>query len=199
MLKIYNKAYDFPRPIAAVNRASLACLNYRPISIMALIVAAVLGLAAAAEAQDLKAMQNLNQVVRSGLVQFRIVTGRVSLNASRVSPVQTPNNLEKQDVLSIQSDANGDIVMSYNWSNSNRQLSIEVSNVSKVRIRYSGKDDDTQIPVEFYQPLQAKTVLKIGPEGKQQIYSAPSLWHLFLAYPAETKQPPCAASRASAS
>ena len=42
--------------------------------------------------------------------------------------------------------------------------------------------------MEFYQPLQAKTVLKVGPEGKQQIYSAADLWHLFLAYPAETKQ-----------
>lgn len=188
MLKIYNKAIDSPRPRAAGNRTALAGSNCRPISILALIMTVVLGWTAAAGAQDLKAMQNLNQVVRSGLLQFRIVTGRVSLNASRVSPIQTPNNFEKQDVLSIQSDYNGDIVMSYNWSNSNRQLSIEVSNVSKVRIRYSGKDDDTQVPVEFYQPLQAKTVLKVGPEGKQQIYSAPNLWHLFLAYPAETKR-----------
>jgi hypothetical protein len=188
MLNIYNDANESPRPRIAGYRTALASPNFRPISIMALAMIAVLLWAAPSGAQDLKAMQNLNQVVRSGMVQFRVVTGRVSLNGSRVGPIQTANNFEKLDSLSIQSDYNGDIVMSYNWSNSNRQLSIEVSNVSKVRIRYSGKGDDTQIPVEFYQPLQAKTVLKIGPEGKQQIYSAPNIWHLFLAYPAETKQ-----------
>jgi hypothetical protein len=152
------------------------------------LVVVITAWAAAAAGQDLKTMQNWNQVIRTGLVQFHVVAGRVSLDCSRVNNYQTANNFDKQqDSLSIQSD-DRDVVLSYNWTNGKQQLSIEVSNVSKVRIRYSGKGDDPQVPVEFYQPLQAKTTLKVGPEGKQKIYSAANLWHLFLAYPAETKQ-----------
>jgi hypothetical protein len=189
MIKVSDQANYCPCSKTAGNRKTSAGLTFKVISIMALIIVAILTWAAAAGAQDLKSMQNLNQVIRTGLLQFRIVSGRVSLDGSHSNPIQTPNNFDKQqDALSIQSDYSGDLVMSYKWSNINRQLSIEVSNVSKVRIRYSGKGDDAQVPVEFYQPLQAKTVLKVGAEGKQQIYSAPNIWYLFLAYPAETKQ-----------
>jgi hypothetical protein len=189
MSKIYNEANDSPCPSTAAIHAVQAVSSCKVLSILALIIAGLFTWAAAAGAQDLKNMHNLNQVIRTGLLQFRIVSGRVSLDGSHSSTIQTPNNFDKQqEALSMQTDSNGDIVLSYNWSNSNRQLSIEVSNVSKVRIRYSGKGDDAQVPVEFYQPLQAKTVLKVGAEGKQQIYSAPNLWYLMLAYPAETKQ-----------
>ena len=161
-------------------------MHYRISNVLTLAVFLVW--AAAAGAQDLKSMQNLNQVVRTGLIKFRVVSGRVSLDGSRVGNIQTANNFNRQqDILSLQSDS-GDTVLSYNWSNGKQQLSIEASNVSKLRIRYSGMGDDPQIPLEFYQLLQAKTVLKVGPEGKQQIYSASSIWHLFLAYPAETRQ-----------
>ncbi len=160
-------------------------MYYRIREVLAVVIAAW---AAAAGAQDLKTMQNLNQVVRTGLLQFRVVSGRVSLDDSRAGNIQTANNFDKQqESLSIQVDG-GDTRLLYNWSNGKRQLSIEVSNVSKVRIRYSDQGDDSQVPVEFYQPLQAKTVLKVGPEGKQQVYSAPDLWHLLLAYPAETRR-----------
>ena len=84
--------------------------------------------------------------------------------------MQSANNFnQQQDQISIQSN-NGDTVLSYSWSNSKKQLSIDVSNVSKVQIRYSGKGDDPQVPVEFSQPMQSKIVLKVGPEGKQQVY-----------------------------
>jgi len=153
-----------------------------------LIPIAFLLSAAAAGAQDLKTMQNLNQSVRTGWLQFRIVSGRVSFDGSRIGNIQSANNIEKQqDQLSVQSDGE-DTILSYKWSNTKQRLSIDVSNVSKVRIQYEGVGDNAQAPVEFFQPLQAKIVLKVGPEGKQQVYSAPSLWHLLLAYPAETKR-----------
>ena len=69
------------------------------------LVVVITAWAAAAAAQDLKTMQNLNQVVRTGLVQFRVIAGRVSLDCSRVNNYQTANNFDKQqDSLSIQSD-----------------------------------------------------------------------------------------------
>lgn len=150
-----------------------------------LIAVAFFAWAAAAGAQDLKNMQYLNQVVRTGLLKFRVISGRISLDGSRTGPIQYANTFEQ---LSVSQSDGGETAFSYHWTNNKKQLSIEVSNVSKIRLRYGGKGDDAQIPVEFYQPLQAKVALKVGPEEKQQIYSAPSLWHLFLAYPAETKQ-----------
>jgi hypothetical protein len=153
-----------------------------------IILLALFAQTSAAGAQELRTMPNLNQAVRNNWLKFRIISGRVMLDGSQVGNMQLANNFnQQQDQISIQSDG-GDTVLSYVWSNSKRQLSIDVSNVSKVRILYSGKGDDPQVPLEFHQPLQGKTVLKIGPEGKQQIYSAPSLWHLFLAYPDETKK-----------
>ncbi|MGD0652840.1 MAG: hypothetical protein ABSA16_00715 [Thermoguttaceae bacterium] len=149
------------------------------------LLAAISTWAAAAEGQDLKTMQYLNMVVSAGSLRFRVVSGRVSLDAAHAGFIQYANTSEQISVL--QSDG-GDTTLSYNWTNGKKQLSIEASNVSKVHIRYGGKGDDPQIPVEFSQPLHGKTVLKVGPEGKQRIYSAPNLWHLFLAYPAETKQ-----------
>src|SRR3989304_4820429 len=141
-----------------------------------------------AGAQELRNMPNLNQAVRSGWLQFRVITGRVTLDSSRVGNIQSANNFgQQQDQISIQTD-NGDTTFLYNWSNRKQQLSIEVSNVSKVHINYAGKDDPSTTPVDFSQPLQGKTLLKVGPEGSQQVYRAPNLWHLFLAYPAETRQ-----------
>jgi hypothetical protein len=152
------------------------------------VAAAIWAWAGACGAQDLRTMQSLNQVIRTGLLQFRVVSGRISLESSRAGNIQTSNNFDKQqESLSIQSDG-GDPKMTYTWTNGKQQLSIEVSNVSKIRIRYSGKADDTQAPVEFCQPLQAKTVLTVGPEGNRQVYSAADVWHLYLAYPAETKR-----------
>ena len=152
------------------------------------VAAAIWAWAGACGAQDLRTMQSLNQVIRTGLLQFRVVSGRVSLESSRTGNIQTANNFDKQqESLSIQADG-GDTKMTYTWTNGKQQLLIEVSNVSRIRIRYSGKGDDAQVPVEFNQPLQAKTVLTIGPEGNRQVCSAADIWHLFLAYPAETKR-----------
>ncbi len=160
-------------------------MYYRIRIILAAVITAWAGVSGA---QDLRTMQGLNQVVRTGLLRFRVVSGRVSLESSRAGNIQTANNFDKQqESLSIQVDGD-DTRLLYNWSNGKQQLSIEVSNGSKVRIRYGGKGDDTQVPVEFYQPLQAKTVLMVGAEGKQQVYGAADLWHLLMAYPAETKR-----------
>jgi hypothetical protein len=159
-------------------------MYYRLKSIL-IFAAAISTWAAAVQAQDLKTMQYLNMVVSAGSVRFRVVSGRVSLDASHAGFVQYANTAEQ---ISVLQSAGGDTTLSYNWSNGKRKLSLEVSNVSKVYIRYGGQSDDAQIPVEFSQPLQGKTVLKIGPEGKQRIYGAPNLWRLFMAYPAETKR-----------
>ena len=143
-------------------------MHYRIRAVLAVAIAAWAG---AAAAQDLRNMQSLNQVVRTGLLQFRVVSGRVSLESSRSGNIQTANNFDKQqESLSIQVDS-GDTRLLYSWSNGKQQFSIEVSNVSKIRIRYSGNGDDAQVPVEYYQPLQAKTVLTVGPEGKRQVYT----------------------------
>jgi hypothetical protein len=152
------------------------------------IVLAILAWAAAAGAQELRTMTSLYQAVRSGWVQFHVVSGRVSLDTSREINYRSANNLFKQhDQIAIQS-INGEIFLTYNWSNDKRQLAIEISNVSKVHISYTGKGDEALIPVDFLQPAQGNTILTIGAEDKRQVYSAPSLWHLFLAYPRETKQ-----------
>ncbi len=148
----------------------------------------ILACATVAGAQDLKILPNLHQAVRSGWLQFRIVSGRISLDNSPVGNFQSANNFgQQQDQISIQSD-NGETVFNYRWSNNKRQFSIEVSKVSKLHITLAGKGDESVIPVEYYQPLQGKFLLKVGAEGKQQVYPAASLWHLFLAYPQEAKQ-----------
>jgi hypothetical protein len=161
-----------------VQRLSLAC-----------IAAVFFVLTAAAGAQELKTMHSLQQAVQRGLVKFRVLSGRVSFEGARgnFQPPPVKSN-EREEQLSIVISDDGDTAFSYQWSDKKKQLAIDVSSVSNVRIRYSNKDGDAQPPMEFNQPLKGETTLKIGPEGKQKIYSAPGLWHLMLAYPAETKQ-----------
>jgi hypothetical protein len=146
-------------------------------------------LTATTGAQELKNMPSLKQAVQRGLVKFRVLSGRVSFEGARgnFQPPPVKSN-DREEQLSIVISDDGDTAFSYQWSDKKKQLAIAVSSVSNVCIRYSGKDGDPQPPVEFNQPLKGETTLKIGPEGKQNIYSAPSLWHLLLAYPAETKQ-----------
>ncbi|MGW8257635.1 MAG: hypothetical protein ACWGMZ_09135, partial [Thermoguttaceae bacterium] len=141
-----------------------------------------------AQTQELKSLPNLQHAVKYGWLSCRIVAGKLSLLGSRMTNFQKANRYgNTQDRIQIQSDI-GDTTLSYHWTDGKRRLKIEICNVSQVHINLSGKADVGFTEVDFSQPPHGKCVLKLGPPDKQQVFTAPSVWHLFLSHPQETKK-----------
>ena len=154
------------------------------------VVASILLLlgSAAARAQDRAAMPTLNSAIRGQWVQFNIVVGRIMLQNSPVGPIDTgPNTASRKDHLSIQAE-NGETALVYEGANNKEQFNIDACGNSRLTLRRVPKNDPQAIAVEFRQEPRGKSVLLLGPEGKQQILAADSLWHLFLLYPEQSRK-----------
>ena len=133
-------------------------------------------------------MPTLNSAIRGQWVQFNIVVGRIMLQNSPVGPIDTgPNTASRKDHLSIQAE-NGETALVYEGANNKEQFNIDACGNSRLTLRRVPKNDPQAIAVEFRQEPRGKSVLLLGPEGKQQILVADSLWHLFLLYPEQSRK-----------
>ena len=130
----------------------------------------------------------LTQATRNGWLRFQIVSGRIALASSRYGNISSNSSSSgKTEKLSIRF-SNAGLSMTYEHSTSKEQFSVEITSGNRISIRRSGKEDSTIVPVQFTQALDEPIVLALGPDGKQQVYRAPTLWHLLIAQPDECRR-----------
>jgi len=133
-------------------------------------------------------MPTLNSAIRGQWVQFNIIVGRIILQNSPVGPIETGSNTaSRKDHLSIQAE-NGETTLVYEGANAKEQFNIDACGNSRLTLRRVPKVDPQAIAVEFRQEPRGKSVLLLGPEGKQQVLAGDSLWHLFILYPEQSRK-----------
>lgn len=114
--------------------------------------------------------------VRPAIVSGRIIVWRVPI---RLAPVQrnVGGIKEKLTIRALDRRVHAD----YERSGADEQVSIEIFGDVRARLARIPKEGSDRVPVEFVQPEQGPISLVVGAPGQQQVYTAPSLWHLVLA------------------
>jgi hypothetical protein len=141
-----------------------------------------------AAAQHIEQMPKLQRAVRNGWLQFDVVLGRIVLESSRVYDLSLPSGSEKnKESLSIRW-GNEKSAVEYEWIGPQEQIVLKTAGNRRIEIRRNPRDGSAAPPVVFLQNLQENLVLTVGSGDAARHYAAPTLWHLVLAHPDETRR-----------
>lgn len=121
--------------------------------------------------------------MRSGWVQFQVVSGRITIGARRMGSTSSSSTRPgRSEKLTIRF-TNAELSMTYQRSTPQEELSISVGSGNRISIRRSGKEGSSIVPVQFDQAPGEPISLALGPDDKQQVYRAATLWHLLVEQP----------------
>ena len=155
-------------------------------AILGVLAAALWSVPALAQAPPLT--PSLTQATRNGWLRFQVVAGRISLGSSRLGNINSNSSSSgRTEKLSIRFATTG-LSLTYEHSTLEEEFSVEISSGNRISIRRRGKEDSTIVPVEFTQAPNEPIALALGPDGKQTVYRATTLWHLLMAQPEECRQ-----------
>jgi hypothetical protein len=148
-----------------------------------------LQLAVVAGAQSLPETPMLTQWMRSGRLKFDMVHGRVTFGGALHMGNSTSRSSgnDRSEQLSIRMAGNG-AAITYELSLPAETLAIDFDSSVQLRIRRTPKGQSAVTPVDFLQAVGKPISLAVGPEGKQQVHQAASIWHLILADPDLSRQ-----------
>ena len=130
----------------------------------------------------------LTQAIRNRWLGFQVVSGRITLGGSRFGNINSNSSRSgRTEKLSIRL-SNAERSVTYQRSDSKEQFSMEITSGGRISIRHAAKQDSTIVPVQFTQVPGEPILLALGPEDRQQVYRAATLWHLAIAQPKECRQ-----------
>ena len=121
-------------------------------------------------------------------MQLSVVSGRiVNTNWQRIGMGNQsfPNEATKEE-LHWQWN-NGLSTIHYERTRKEDPFLLDVGSDGRFTVRCEGKDKATPT-VQFLQALDGPIALSIGPTGKEEVFRAPSLWQLAIAYPSQCKK-----------
>ena len=138
-------------------------------------------LAAPVAAQQPVEMPRLLDPGRMGPMQFRILSGRVTMGGPRFGPYSTATSSGGRSERITVGMNNNEPTLSYESTSPGERLSIEVSGGGRLQIRRTPRGTSTFAAVDFEQIPNEPVSLTLGPKEKQRVYRASSLWHLLIA------------------
>jgi hypothetical protein len=156
--------------------------------VIAIAFSLLIGGGFSAAGQEPTRMPKLYKAVRDGWLQFNIVAGRIGLDTVRVSNLQIPPGKGKnKETLNIRWAEEGSIV-DYEWNSPQEQFTLKMSSGRRLEIRRIPQDNPSAPPVVFVQNSRGKMSLTVGTGAAARRFTAPTLWHLIIAHPDETRQ-----------
>jgi hypothetical protein len=130
----------------------------------------------------------LSELVHNGCLRFSIVAGRVALvevSDSRIS--LSPSDGKIAEDLNLEVNR-GQVEMSYVRTTADEEFSLSIASGDRLGIRRAGRGDSSQAAVHFQQAPGEPVVLALGPEDRQQVFRAESIWHLAIIQPEVCRQ-----------
>lgn len=125
----------------------------------------------------------LVEATRRGWLRAGIVSGRVTFGATRLGNMNdTAKAGGREERLSI-SIAAQQFTANYELSTSDQRLLVEITGRNQLHIRRAPQGDSGWGPVDFRQSPDEPLRVTIGPEEKEEVYEAASLWHLLVTEP----------------
>ncbi len=141
-----------------------------------------------AAAEDPPQAPRLAQYIQSRRLQFDLVQGRVKFATTYSGSTSSRSSSgSHKEQLSMRMSGNSATV-DYELSSSTETLSIKVQGDTHLQIQRVPQGSSSIVPVTFVQAAGKPLSLVVGPEGEQQTYEAPSLWHLLLEEPKLVQQ-----------
>ncbi len=127
------------------------------------------------------------QACRSAWLNFSIVSGRIRLIGTRFGNLRSSSRRGLGEQLTIQIKPSGPVV-AYELVGEDVRVSVDASAGDHLVVQWQPRGDSKSTPLEYRQLPGKPVSLKIGPEDKQEVYEAASLWHLMLAHPEPARQ-----------
>lgn len=123
-----------------------------------------------------------------GPVQFRIVSGRVTMSVARLGGYSTSTTSGGRTERLTVGTNGAEPVLSYKSLSPSERLTIEATGSHRLVIQRSPEGTSAIVPIEYAQTANEPVTLAVGPAEQQQTYRAASLWHLLLAEPDVCRQ-----------
>lgn len=154
-----------------------------------IVVGVLLGLMAVGAANAQEGL--LNQAVQQGWLQCGIVGGRITLDQGQIPNIHTTtatHNSQHKEELHLQKE-NGRPTLRYERTNDKERLAVNmVGSAGSVLIHQEPLGDSPALTVKFEQTADQEITLTVGSWTQQQVFSAPDLWRLLIAWPEECRK-----------
>ncbi len=122
----------------------------------------------------------LDNAFRAEWLRFGVSSGRLVPTGARGINVSTRSEgAQPRERLAIRIGLN-DAAIHYELNETDQELVLDVSGRRRLVLRHTPKAGADFTAVQYEQPTQGPVVLRIGTATAQQVYSAPSLWHLLI-------------------
>lgn len=126
----------------------------------------------------------LSEAIRTAWLRTNIVSGRIAVASSRSGVTGARSGAEgRRERLDIQCSVGGYPVVHYEMSNSDEELSLDISGGTEIRVRRVPSKDSALEPIEFVQSADEPLLLIVGTGRRSVTYRAPSVWHLTVMHP----------------
>ncbi|MBN2578905.1 MAG: hypothetical protein JXB10_07935 [Pirellulales bacterium] len=160
----------------------------RKYAMIGIAVALLGGSGLPAAAQQRPRMPKLQQAVRDGWLQFRMTSGRIVLETIRVNNLRlSPGSEKNKESLNIRG-GNEEAAVDYEWSGPDERFVLSVADNQRLKIHWTPGGKPPPPPVVFVQDSRGKLELTVGSGAEARRYAAPTLWHLLLEHPDETRR-----------
>lgn len=162
-------------------------LRRRACLILALVAAA--WQVHAAQVDTIPDTPSLTNVRRQGWVQFNLRSGRILVAGLRGVNFNHSGQLtaERRERLTIRISAN-EPILAYELTTPACRFQLDVSAGNRVQIRRLPGENRPGPAVEFRQSPNEPLSLKVTSEDGNRVYQAASVWHMFLAEPAASRE-----------
>jgi hypothetical protein len=141
-------------------------------------------------AEDIPETPGLTSIRRQGLVQFAVVSGRIVVTGSRGVNFSHSGSMPRDRGESLSVRVTGaEPLVKYEITTATQRFRLDTSAGNLLILRRLPEGDrSTLVPAEFRQGANEPITLKVGPQGRERVYRAPTIWHLFLREPAVARE-----------
>ena len=125
----------------------------------------------------------LIEAARRGWLRAGIVSGRVRFGATRLGNMNDTAKAGGREERLSTSIGVQQFTASYELSTSDQRLLVEIADRDQLHVRRTPQGGAGWEPVDFRQAPDEPLRVTLGPEKRQDVYEAPSLWHLLVTEP----------------
>ena len=163
--------------------------SLRPKACLTLAVLAATCQVQAAAVDAIPETPSLTNVRRQGWVQFNLRSGRIVVAGLRGVNFSHSGQLtaERRERLSIRVSAN-EPILAYELITPAFRFQLDVAAGHRVQIRRLPGENRSEPAVEFRQWPNEPLLLKVTGREGERVYQASSVWHMFLAEPAASRE-----------
>ncbi len=155
-----------------------------------LVVLVLLGWLASAMAEEIPETPGLTNIRRQGLVQFTVTSGRIVVTGLREVNFRHSGSMAggRGESLSIRVTG-AEPLVKYEITTATQRFRLDASAGNLLLLRRLPEGErSTPVPAEFHQGPNEPVTLKVGPQGRERVYQARTIWHLFLQEPAAARE-----------